>query len=72
MLDIAFREDDSRIRKDHGPENMATLRHIALNLPEARQVNQGRNQIEAQECGLGRTLSVEGTQRLRCARPADR
>jgi predicted transposase YbfD/YdcC len=32
VLDIAFREDDSRIRKDHGPENMTTLRHIALNL----------------------------------------
>jgi predicted transposase YbfD/YdcC len=32
VLDIAFREDESRIRKDHGPENMATLRHIALNL----------------------------------------
>lgn len=32
VLDIAFREDDSRIRKDHGPENMAMLRHIALNL----------------------------------------
>ena len=32
VLDIAFREDDSRIRKDHGPENVATLRHIALNL----------------------------------------
>jgi predicted transposase YbfD/YdcC len=32
VLDVAFREDDSRIRKDHGPENMATLRHIALNL----------------------------------------
>jgi predicted transposase YbfD/YdcC len=32
VLDIGFREDESRIRKDHGPENMATLRHIALNL----------------------------------------
>lgn len=32
VLDIAFREDDSRVRKDHGPENMTTLRHIALNL----------------------------------------
>jgi predicted transposase YbfD/YdcC len=32
VLDIAFREDDSRIRKDHGPENVAMLRHIALNL----------------------------------------
>lgn len=32
VLDIAFREDESRIRKDHAPQNMATLRHIALNL----------------------------------------
>jgi predicted transposase YbfD/YdcC len=32
VLDVAFHEDQSRIRKDHAPENMATLRHIALNL----------------------------------------
>jgi len=32
VLDIAFREDDSRIRKDHAPQNMALLRHMALNL----------------------------------------
>lgn len=32
VLDIAFREDESRIRKDHGAENFAILRHIALNL----------------------------------------
>jgi predicted transposase YbfD/YdcC len=32
VLDIAFREDESRIRKDHGAQNMATMRHIALNL----------------------------------------
>ncbi len=32
VLDIAFREDESRVRKDHGPENLAVLRHMALNL----------------------------------------
>jgi predicted transposase YbfD/YdcC len=32
VLDVGFREDASRIRKDHGAENMATMRHIALNL----------------------------------------
>jgi predicted transposase YbfD/YdcC len=32
VLDIAFREDESRVRKDNGPENFAILRHIALSL----------------------------------------
>lgn len=32
VLDVAFREDDSRVRIGHAPENLAVLRHIALNL----------------------------------------
>jgi predicted transposase YbfD/YdcC len=32
VLDVAFREDDSRVRKEQGPQNFAILRHIALNL----------------------------------------
>ncbi len=32
VLDVAFREDESRVRKDYEPENLAMLRHIALNL----------------------------------------
>lgn len=35
VLDMAMREDDSRIRTDHAPANMAVLRHIALNLVRA-------------------------------------
>jgi predicted transposase YbfD/YdcC len=31
-LDIAFDEDRCRVRKDHGPENLAVLRHLAWNL----------------------------------------
>jgi predicted transposase YbfD/YdcC len=30
-LDIAFREDENRVRKANGAENMAILRHIVLN-----------------------------------------
>ncbi len=32
VLDITFREDDSRIRRGYGAENFAVLRHIVLNL----------------------------------------
>ena len=31
-LDVTFQEDQSRVRKDHGPQNMATLRQISHNL----------------------------------------
>ena len=31
-IDMAFREDESRIRTGNAPSNMAVLRHIALNL----------------------------------------
>jgi predicted transposase YbfD/YdcC len=32
VLDVAFREDDSRIRQGHSAENLATIRHMALNM----------------------------------------
>jgi predicted transposase YbfD/YdcC len=32
VLDVTFREDDSRLRTGYGAENFAVIRHIALNL----------------------------------------
>jgi predicted transposase YbfD/YdcC len=32
VLDVSFREDESRIRKGNAAENMAVIRHLALNL----------------------------------------
>lgn len=32
VLDVTFDEDRARNRKDHGPENLATLRKLALNV----------------------------------------
>ncbi|MBD2777074.1 ISAs1 family transposase [Iningainema sp. BLCCT55] len=32
ILDVQFNEDSSRIRKDNAPQNLAIIRHVALNL----------------------------------------
>ncbi len=32
VLDMAFQEDASRMRKDHSQQNFVVLRHMALNL----------------------------------------
>jgi predicted transposase YbfD/YdcC len=32
LLDVAFQEDQSRLRRDHAAENVAALRHLALSL----------------------------------------
>lgn len=35
VLDTAFHEDNARARKDHGPENLAIIRKLALNVLKA-------------------------------------
>lgn len=41
VLDIAFREDESRVRKEHSSENLAVLRHMALNLLKNEKTARG-------------------------------
>jgi predicted transposase YbfD/YdcC len=41
VLDIAFREDESRVRHDHAAENLAVLRHMALNLLKNEKTAKG-------------------------------
>ena len=45
VLDVSFREDESRVRVGNAPENLATMRHAALNL--LRQDRQSRISIKA-------------------------
>jgi len=41
VLDVALNEDHSRVRKDQAPENLAVLRHIALNLLKREKTAKG-------------------------------
>lgn len=41
VLDVALNEDRSRVRKDQAPENLAVLRHIALNLLKQEKTAKG-------------------------------
>ena len=45
VLDMSFREDESRVRSGNAPENLATIRHAALNL--LRQDRQSKISIKA-------------------------
>lgn len=51
VLDMAFREDECRIRSDHAPQNFAILRHIALNL--LRQEKTAKMGIKAKRLQAG-------------------
>jgi predicted transposase YbfD/YdcC len=41
VLDVAMNEDRSRVRKDQSPENLAVLRHIAINLLKQEKTAKG-------------------------------
>lgn len=51
VLDVAFREDDSRVRLGHADENLSVLRHISLNL--LRQETSSRVGIHAKRLKAG-------------------
>ena len=38
-LDVVFDEDDARTRKDNGPQNLAVIRRLALNILRAHPIN---------------------------------
>lgn len=51
VLDIAFNEDRSRVRKDNAPQNFAILRHMALNLLKQEKTAKGGIKAKRLQCG---------------------
>jgi predicted transposase YbfD/YdcC len=51
-LDVTFNEDRCRIRKEHAPENVAAVRHIALNLLRQEQSHHISLRQKRLLCGL--------------------
>lgn len=73
VLDVAFNEDACRVRKDHAPENMAMLRHVALNLVKAdtlskRGVKTRRKMAGWDERYLAHLLGVKGAYQARASK----
>ena len=59
VLDVAFREDECRIRKDHAPENMALIRHIALNLLSQDKTAKGGIKAKRLKAGWDNTYLLK-------------
>ncbi len=61
VLDVTFREDDSRIRTGNSPQNMAVLRHLALNIlkqdPSKGSLRQKRYRAALDDAFLKHLLS---------------
>jgi predicted transposase YbfD/YdcC len=77
VLDVAFDEDGSRVRKDNAPENMAMLRHVALNLLKADTSKKSSIRLKRKRAGwsaeyLCHVLGLPSTYKPRLPRKGPR
>ena len=59
VLDVGFNEDNSRIRKDNAPENLAIIRHIALNLLKQNKSGKGSIRSKRNRAGWDNNYLLE-------------
>ena len=69
VLDIAFREDDSRVRTGNAPQNLAVLRHMALNLLKQETTSKGGIKARRKRAGWDNVYLIKVLSQLRCDCP---
>ena len=70
VLDIAFREDESRIRTGHAAHNMALLRRLALNTIAPGPAGPGWFGCPAQTGGMRPSIPPGTTHPIKCDCPS--
>ena len=51
QMDVCFREDESRVRKDHAPANLALLRRLAASLLKQEEIAHGGTTCKRKQAG---------------------
>lgn len=59
VLDMAFNEDRSRVRKDHAPANLAVVRHMAVNLLKQEKTAKGGIKAKRLQAGWDETYLLK-------------
>lgn len=59
VLDVAFREDDSRVRQGNADQNLAVLRQIALNLLKQEKTARGGTKAKRLQAGWSEEYLVK-------------
>jgi predicted transposase YbfD/YdcC len=52
VLDVTFKEDASRVRKDNGAENLSVIRHMAINIMRKDKSTKGSVKARRYKCAL--------------------